>query len=225
MGGLALAAVLLPGLGLLMIGGLVGKGVSDWTGWPWWTAFGFVAVAGCLVGLALMPTHLTSLLAGFLYGMGGGLIAGLGAVGVGTALGYAIAARLAPDRLREWVERSAWGRRLAEEMLDASPWRRWLVVVLARLPPQVPFALGNVLGASARVGGRTMVAGTLVGMLPRVGLVVWVGSTLGEWQPGAGPPSGLWWAVGLAIAGFGALALWSRGILAGCQRRSCDFPE
>lgn len=169
----------------------------------------YLVLAGTLIGLALLPSHLTSLLAGFLFGFIGGLPAALGVVLIGSGLGYLLSRRYAGGDLRRLVDRSKWGRRLASALIDAPTLKAIFVVALVRLPPQVPFALGNVLAASSGVRLFPLVVGTMLGMAPRVGLVVWVGAELSRWELGAPIPSALLWAVAASVVGFGGLALWS----------------
>lgn len=175
----------------------------------WWLLPTYIFLGGTLIGLALMPSHLTSLLAGFLFGFTGGLPAALGAVLIGSSLGYLISRRFAAGDLRKLVDRSKWGRRLATALIDAPTLKAIFVVTLIRLPPQVPFALGNVLAASSGVRLIPLLTGTALGMAPRVGLVVWVGAELSRWELGAPIPSPLLWALAASVVGFGGLAIWS----------------
>jgi|GEM_PF-1987613 len=175
----------------------------------WWLLPVYLVVAGTLTGLALLPSHLTSLLSGFLFGFIGGLPLALGVVLIGSGLGYLLSRRYAGGDLRMLVDRSKWGRRLATALIDAPNLKAIFVVALVRLPPQVPFALGNVLAASSGVRLLPLVVGTVLGMAPRVGLVVWVGAELSRWELGAPIPSPLLWAVAASAVGFGGLALWS----------------
>jgi len=206
-------ALLLPGIGVLAVGIFIGPTVMEWRPLPLWSLLLFAGLAGIGTGLAVLPTHLVSLSAGFLYGFGGGSLAAMIAVGIGTSLGLWIARGMARDRLHQILEKSSWGHRLSEEMLEKDAWRVMGAILLARLPPQVPFALGNVIGASAGIAALPFVAGTLLGMMPRVLLVVWVGASLSTWVPGAVLPSGFLYAVVLAVVGFGGLILWSARIL------------
>lgn len=110
---------------------------------------------------------------------------------------------------------------MAAALIDAPTGRAILVVALARLPPQMPFAMGNVLAASSGVRLIPLVIGTALGMAPRIGLVVWIGAELSTWKPGTPIPVSLGWAVASAVVGFGGLALWSWRLL----RQSKDHPE
>jgi len=210
---LSFGAVALPWLGIAAAAIFLPPHVDllRQLGWILWLPY--VILAGIAVGFALAPTHLTSLLAGYLLGFAAGLPASLAAIGIGTIIGFSFARRLAKDRLRELIDRSSHGRILAARLLDAQGFRTAAAVALARLPPQVPFAVGNLLAASARVPVPSLVAGTLAGMLPRAAMAVWVGAELVAWSPGQKLPSGLLWSLAAAVVGFGGLAIWSAIVL------------
>lgn len=210
---LSFAAVAVPWVGIVAAAWFLPPILPAWREMGWITFLPFVVVAGLLVGLALAPTHLTSVLSGYLFGTAGGALAALGAIALGSAVGYRAARRLASDRLRDILQDSRWGRVLVGEMIDASPSRAAVAVALARLPPQVPFAVGNLLGASARIPLVSLLVGTVLGMIPRASLAALVGSQLAEWQPGAPLPAGLTWAIVATVIGFGSLAIWGGAIL------------
>jgi uncharacterized membrane protein YdjX (TVP38/TMEM64 family) len=206
---LSMAAVAGPVVGLAGVAWLGGhrwaEAVSLSAGWAVPIA---VMVAG-VTGLALLPTHVSSLACGYVLGVTAGLPAAWAGVVGGAAVGWAIASRLEPEALRRAIERRRLGRRLAAAMLEAGPGRATLAVALARLPPQVPFALGNVLAASLRLPLRPMLIGTAIGMAPRVGLVVWLGAELSAWDPAAAPPMSLFLSLAAAVLGLGGLGVWA----------------
>ncbi len=213
------------GLTLPLVGVLLGiagvfNGISDLRDAGWWLAPTYLLAGGLLVGFALVPSHLTSLLAGLLFGFTLGLPIATGIVLIGVFIGYSLGRRYAGDDLRALVDRSRWGRKLASALIDAPTGKAIVVVALARLPPQMPFAMGNVLAASSGVRLIPLVIGTAIGMAPRIGLVVWIGAELSTWTPGTPIPVGLGWALGSAVVGFGGLALWSWWLL----RQSKDQP-
>lgn len=211
--GLLGLAVVLPGLGVLGLAeplGEVAEGLRQRAGW---TLPVFIVAAAVLTGLAVLPTHAVSLAAGFVYGIGGGLLGAMGGVLGGSLVGYAVTGRLSSDRLRAWVDGRPRGRALAAALIDARGWRAVMAVALLRLPPQVPFALANVLGAMLAVRVWPFVLGTGLGMLPRVALVVWVGGELGSWDAGAAPPASLWLALGAAVVGLVGLGALSWRVL------------
>lgn len=210
---LSFAVMAVPWIGIAAAAWFLPPILPAWRALGWVTFLPFVAVAGLLVGFALAPTHLTSVLSGYLFGTVGGALAALGTIALGSAIGYQAARRLASDRLRDILEGSRWGRVLVGEMIDASPSRAAIAVALARLPPQVPFAVGNLLGASARIPLGSLLAGTVLGMVPRASLAALVGSQLADWQPGAPLPAGLAWAIVATVVGFGSLTVWGAAIL------------
>jgi len=179
-------------------------------GLRWWAVF--VAAAAVLCGAAVMPTHGVSLAAGFMFGAVWGVGAAMASVAAGSGLGWWWSRRAAGDRLRALVSRSGAGRTLTAALVDARGWRAVLAVTLARLPPQVPFALGNLAAASVGVRPGAFLLGTAVGMAPRVAVVAWIGSELATLGPGR-DPRGL--AVGIAAATVGLVGLgaWSWRVL------------
>jgi len=210
---LVIAAVLLPlvGLGTLLS---TGQEAVEWVrGRGVWTLPVFVLLAGVAAGCALVPSHLSSLLAGYLYGFWLGLPAALGVILIGCAIGAALSRRVGGEVLHRVIERHRWGRVLAAELIDARDAKATLAVALARLPPQMPFALGNVLAAAFGVRWWPLLIGTLTGMFPRVVLVLWVGAGLAVWEPGMAVPGSLWLAVAAGMVGMGGLVLWSGWIL------------
>ncbi len=178
-------AVVLPGLGVLalygpmegVVDGLRRSGGGVW--WPVWLGV-WVGVGGLLVGVAVLPTHAVSLASGFVFGGVWGTAGAWAAVVIGSALGWSLARVAAGPGVREAVERTRAGRVLVGAMVETQGWRSAGAVTLARLPPQVPFALGTVVAASVGVRLSALVAGTAAGMLPRVAVVAWFGAGLAE---------------------------------------------
>lgn len=205
---LLLLALLLPAAGVVLLGGSGAEAIGALrAGGPALIPL-FILLGGVVLGLALLPSHALSLLGGFLFGWAGYLWVSL-AVLLGTVLHWSITRRWSGGALRGALERSAWGRVLARRMLDAGPWKLWLVVALARVAPQIPFALGSVLAASCRVRLGPLLAGTWLGMSPRILVVVGLGAQLSNWTPGAPLPGSAWAALAGGVLGLGGLALWS----------------
>lgn len=214
LGLLVLLAVSLPliGLGTVLSSG---QNLVEWVRvhglWTWPV---FVLVAGMAAGFALVPSHLSSLLAGYLYGLWLGLPAALLVVLIGCGIGAALSRKMSRDLMRKLIDQSRWGRILTREFVDANDRKATGAVALARLPPQVPFALGNILAASFGVRSTPLFLGTLTGMLPRVFLVVWLGAGLSAWEPGLPVPGSLWLAVIAGFVGMGGLMVWGGMVLA-----------
>lgn len=124
-----------------------------------------------LGAVALAPTYTTSMIAGWAFGFRVGFPAVLiGTVG-GALLCYVAARRLAADRVASSFEHHPkWEvvrRALVEETAGKTLW----IVFLLRLSPVLPFGTTNVLLATTRVRVWIYTLGTILGLVPRLGLV------------------------------------------------------
>lgn len=178
LGPAAAATAFLPPIGSLVLIGTMHQSA------PWLQAQGtlglvvFVAAFSVLGGLALLPTYGPSVLGGWAFGIGAGLLATLaGFLGAAT-IGFAIARHLSGDRLLTVLDEYPRGRAIHAALLAGSPVRTLLVVILLRVPPNGPFAMTNLLLAATGVGWRPFLAGSMLGLLPRVAAAVIVGASL-----------------------------------------------
>ncbi len=224
LGLLLLLAVSLPAAGAFFLG-------ESWANWVetlrargHTLVLPFIFVGGLVLGLAILPSHALSLLGGFLFGLAGYFWVCL-AVMLGTWLHASITRRWPGGTLRQALERSPWGRALAHRLLNAHPWKLWLAVALARLAPQVPFALGSVLAVSCRVPLGPLLAGTWLGMSPRILLVVWMGSQFSQWTPDAPLPASAFAALATGALGLGGLALFSFWLIRRDMTANASFPD
>lgn len=209
---LMVLAVALPGMGLALAGWSAGLWMQTLREQAALLVVPYVVVGGLILGLALLPSHVWSLLGGYLFG-GWAMVWMTLTLGMATALQWWITRKWAGAALRSMMEQTPTGQKLARRMMGATGWRAAVTVALARLAPQVPFALGSVVAASCRIRLAQVLAGTLLGMAPRVTLVVWIGTELAAWTPGALPSEGLLWALVGGGIGLGGLAWWSWRIL------------
>lgn len=201
----AAAALLLPGLGLLTLA-LLGaehlegmrQSVSMWY-------LPMLLAAAFLAGWAMLPTHAVSLMGGFFFGIVAGTVWAITAIAGGSVIGHATTRLLARSELSLLLDRHPKIRGPFDRLYSGK--RQILAMTLTRLPPQIPFALGNVLAASSGISWFTLACGTALGMLPRVFLVVWIGSGLSEWNLRGAVPDQLVWALVAAVVGFGGLLL------------------
>ncbi|MEM9446545.1 MAG: VTT domain-containing protein [Verrucomicrobiota bacterium] len=208
-----IAALLLPLLGLTTLMPFVFSLADTFKQLGYWTLLPFIIVSGILIGLAIMPSHLSSALAGFLYGLPLGLLAALSSVIIGSLVGFTLTKKTTKTTLREWLDRSRLASLLAQELIDSNFRKCLTAITLCRLPPQVPFALGNIVAASSGAKLLPFILGTLLGMAPRVFLLVWTGSTLSTWNPEMAIPHSLYLSLVAGAAGFGILILWSSVLL------------
>jgi uncharacterized membrane protein YdjX (TVP38/TMEM64 family) len=145
---------------------------------PWLKSHGSAGVA-CLVAalvvlgaIAFAPTVATSAVAGWAFGFRVGFPAVLVGTLLGATLCYATARRLAGRQVAAtFAEHPRW-EAVRRSLVEASRWKTLWLVTLLRLSPVLPFGTTNVLLATTRVRPPVYVAGTLLGLAPRVGLIV-----------------------------------------------------
>ena len=144
---------------------------------PWLRAQGpagvgyFVAALALLGAIAFAPTYTTAAVAGWTFGFQAGFPAMLAATLVGATLCYAVARRLAGARVAATFAAHPKSELVRRALAEASRLKTLWLVTLLRLSPVLPFGTTNVLLATTRVPLGVYVAGTLLGLAPRVALV------------------------------------------------------
>ena len=144
---------------------------------PWLRELGTAGVVGFTIGftilgaLALAPTYSTSILAGWTFGFAVGFPSVvLGTVG-GAALCYLFARRLAAERVHTlFAEHPRW-EVVRRAMAEERPLKTLWIVFLMRLSPVLPFGTTNVLMSTCGVPLSIYIFGTMLGLMPRMGLV------------------------------------------------------
>lgn len=136
-------------------------------------------VGGALaVGLAVLPTHVLSLVSGWALGLPLGLAVALVAATLGSPVGYGLGRWLAGPGLNQIVRQNPRAAAACDAITRASPLRAAWLVALLRLSPVVPYGSMNALAAALAVPLMPFVAGTLIGLAPRVAAVVALGAGL-----------------------------------------------
>ncbi|MDI1241583.1 MAG: VTT domain-containing protein [bacterium] len=129
-------------------------------------------------GLALLPTNLIGILAGWAFGFWFGwflLIAGV----VGSAtISYFINLRLTGHTLTALTQRNARADAIHKALTNEGFLRTTSVITLIRMSVVMPFAFTNFFLAAARVPVSSYILGTFLGMLPRSGAMVLLGAGL-----------------------------------------------
>jgi uncharacterized membrane protein YdjX (TVP38/TMEM64 family) len=132
---------------------------------------------------------------GLLFGVAAGTPLALAGVTAAAALQFTIARRLAADHAGRLVPERV---RRFDEFLER---RGTVAVIYTRILPGLPYGPVNYLGAITRLKLRDLVAGTLVGAVPKVFVYVALGGTLTDLgSTKAKAALGLWAAV--AVAGL-----------------------
>ena len=178
LGPAAAATAFLPPIGALILLGTMNQSA------PWLQAHGalgvvlFVSAFSILGGLALLPTYAPSVLGGWAFGIGVGLLATLAGFLGAAARGFAISRHLSGERLLKVLDEYPRGRAVHRALLAGSAARTLLVVTLLRVPPNGPFAMTNLLLAATGVSWGPYLLGSLIGLAPRVAAAVVVGASL-----------------------------------------------
>lgn len=150
---------------------------------------------GC--GLALLPTHVLSLLCGWALGVPVGLAVALLGATLGSPLGYGIGRCLAGPGVLRMIARNPRGAVVCEAITRSSPARAFVLIGLLRLSPVVPYGSTNVLAAVFSVPMLPFLLGTFLGLAPRAAAVVVIGAGLERLDAKAIVSPWLW---GLGIA-------------------------
>lgn len=141
---------------------------------------GFLAAATLAIAACLLPSHATSLVAGFVYGGGLGSSVAMGSVLVAAWLGYVVLRRVVGGRVLAAVAGSERATAVHRALLQRGPWRTVAFVALLRLSPVMPFAATNLLMAALSVPLGAFLLASALGLAPRVLGVAWLGAGLGE---------------------------------------------
>ena len=157
-------------------------------------ALGVLAAAGCL-----LPTHATSLVAGFVFGHLAGSGLALLVVALAALLGYLLLGRLAGGGLRASVLAAPKARAVHDALLARGAARAGWLIALLRLSPLLPFAATNLLLAALGVRIGTFLLATVVGITPRAVAMALVGAEMQAFDLAAGPGDG-WRALALATS-------------------------
>jgi len=197
-----------------------GLPIADWlTGLESWVRRYPLAGAVAYVLLTVVATVL--LLPGWVSMMLGGLIFGL-ALGLAYAMlgitgGAAAAFLVGRTVARKWVERRIAGNVHLLALDDALDEQAFTIVALTRIALIFPFNLLNYAYGVTRVNIGAYSAGTAVGMLPIVGIYVYLGTLAQDMSQilseGANIGPDAWWAAAVAAAAIVAVVLTVRRAL------------
>jgi uncharacterized membrane protein YdjX (TVP38/TMEM64 family) len=220
---LARSRAVVTGLGpagpwLLFAGGgpLLGFFVCSATHTAWLPWFGadlqsvlvYWGAGALLAGLCLIPTQVTSLVAGYLFGAVLGAVVAFAIVLVAALLGFGLWSRVVGSRVVDAIGQSEKARQVHRALVGRSFWQTMWLISLLRLSPIMPFAATNLLMASFGVSLRALMCATVIGVAPRLLAVSVVGAELSELSWGT--EDSHWMTVLALVATVAVLALISR---------------
>ena len=167
---------------------------------PGWEGVAIACAAYLLLAAAMLPAWPLTLAIGSIYGTWGGLlIASPAGVAAATAV-FLLGRSVLRDRAQRRIARSD---RLVAISRAISERGSWVVLLLLRLSPIVPFNVLNYALSVTDVPLRVYVAATAVGMLPPTVLYLYLGS-LGASIARGRVHSG--WQTALSVTGLAATA-------------------
>lgn len=138
----------------------------------------FVVGTFFFCGLALLPTNLIGILAGWAFGFWIGLFLLITGVVGSATISYFINLRLTGETLTALTRRNARAEAIHRALINEGFLRTTSVITLIRMSVVMPFAFSNFFFAAARVPVPSFVLGTFLGMLPRSGAMVLIGAGL-----------------------------------------------
>ncbi len=138
----------------------------------------YIAGFAVLAGAGLLPTYATAVLGGWAFGFAVGFPAAMAGFLAASLIGHVIARFVAMPRVQAMIETRPKWLAVRDALVGGSALKTLGIITLVRLPPNSPFALTNMVLTSVRVPLWTYVLGTLVGMAPRTGAVVYVATQL-----------------------------------------------
>lgn len=193
-----------PWFALAIVGPLLGSvlvaaTVDTWR--PWFgtgvgSALLFVLAGAIAAGACLLPTHVTSMVAGFVFGSTLGSLLAFLVVLLAAVLGFALWTPLVGERALRALAGSPRGLAVHQVLLCAGTTRAVQVIALLRLSPVMPFAATNLLLAAFGVRARVFLLATILGITPRVIAGALLGASLAELDWNAASPP---WLTVLAI--------------------------
>ncbi|MEZ6016102.1 MAG: VTT domain-containing protein [Planctomycetota bacterium] len=133
-----------------------------------------------LAGLSLVPTHASSLVAGLLFGVTGGTLVAVAGVLGAALLGFFVVRRIVGERFLQQLAAHPRASAVHTDLLRRGAARAALFIALIRLSPVMPFAATNLLIAASGVRPWAFLAGSLVGLAPRIVAVVLAGAGLAD---------------------------------------------
>ena len=180
---------------------------------------GFTVVAMLLAAFAGAPTFALSIVAGWAFGFVDGVLSMMIATVGAAVIAWLMARFLAGRGLAAWLAEHPKLSAVHHGLLGRSPWRAGGLLFVARLPPQIPFALLNLLAGATRAPFVPFLLATFLGMLPRTALATWTASTMATINFER-PETAIWSFLGLLVAAL--LVIWVGVLARGILRREAS---
>jgi len=150
-------------------------------------------------GLAVLPTYASAVLGGWAFGFAFGLPAALLGFAGGAFIGYGVSRWASKDRVKAIIDEHPKWLAVRDALIGQGFWRATLIVFLVRLPSS-PFAATNLVLASLKVRFAPFMLGTVVGMMPRTSVTVFLASQIqGALDKDAAEKATPWWLLAVTV--------------------------
>jgi uncharacterized membrane protein YdjX (TVP38/TMEM64 family) len=171
----AVVYTVLPLLGLIVLGWNLKHIEVFLTGHQDLGIFVYIGAFTLLAGFALLPTWPQSLIGGWAFGMLFGTPAAVVSVTLASMIGTELVRRASSSRVEQLIQEKPKWRAVRDALVGGSFLKTTAMVALIRLPPNSPFAICNLVFGATRVNRAANLLGTLVGIIPRTTITVYIG--------------------------------------------------
>jgi uncharacterized membrane protein YdjX (TVP38/TMEM64 family) len=127
----------------------------------------YIAGFALMAGLPLLPTYAISVVGSYFLGMKWGFVASLLGYTGAAMVSYVFLRLLSGDRVERVIAEHPKWKLVRDVLLIRSPWRAVGIVALLRLPPNLPFAVINLILVTSRIHLLIYLVGSVVGVVPR----------------------------------------------------------
>ncbi|MFV0387384.1 MAG: TVP38/TMEM64 family protein [Pyrinomonadaceae bacterium] len=138
----------------------------------------FIACVSVFSGVAILPTSIVALSSGWSFGFLFGLLTMLLSIAGAVTFSFFLARRLGGKQFESFYEKKPKLNAIHQAILFGKPLKVIFIVMLLRLSPAMPFAMTNFMLAASGISLGSFLLGTLLGYLPRMAAMVFVGASL-----------------------------------------------
>ena len=154
-----------------------------------------------LAGLAILPTAVLSVFAGYAFGFAHGLPVAMAGYTGATLVAYFLSGRIAGGRVTTLIEEYPRWHAVHAALLGGAFGKVFTVVTLLRLGPVPPFAMTNYALGATRVSLPPLVLGTVLGIIPRTAAMVSLAAGVKEFNAEGLHSAEAPWLVALGVVG------------------------
>ena len=122
--------------------------------------------------LLFLPGSISMMISGYLFGFTQGFFLAV----IGISLGAQVAFEFGRRMARSWVKKKISSNKYLQAIEIAIDQKAFIIIILTRLSLIIPFNVLNYIYGSTAVKSTVHFFATLIGMLPAIGIYVYLGS-------------------------------------------------